>query len=311
MLLYSIFKRNDFIQMILVMIMITLLMIGYDITLFNTNLLTSFWKVPLTLSFLFITLILMRYIDQVHRFVAHRSYVIFFYGTLLFFFPRTLQHLNLVIANLLIVIALLRILSISNSFSVKQKILDSSLLILLASLFYTWSILLLLLIVMAVIIFTPKSPKHLLIPVVATLPFVAVLSTLHLFYPNVFSFSELWKFSFTIHQEKYHSWQYLIPSIVITLTGGLSIIHFLYYQKKHNYHKSSQLLIGTLVICVCIVFLSRAYNGAEHIFLFAPLSILISILCEHIKKRTLKEVLLLIFALVPLGILLMLLITKS
>ena len=71
-------------------------------------------------------------------------------------FPETLKDSNLLIANVLVLFALRRLISLHSKLHIKKKLFDAAFWIALASLFYVWVLLFLLIVIVALIYYWQK-----------------------------------------------------------------------------------------------------------------------------------------------------------
>ena len=82
--------------------------------------------------------------------------------------PETLLHSRILVANLFILLAIRRIISIRSKKAVKKKLFDASFWISIATLFYFWSILFFGLVISALIVFVIVDLKNWIIPLILT-----------------------------------------------------------------------------------------------------------------------------------------------
>lgn len=224
----TIFKKSTTINYILVSIMAIMLFFVYQINItkqsFSTDLLLQ--KFALLLIFL-ASIFITDFITKKNDFSKDNSFTVFFYLFFIIFFPSILNNINLLIANLAILLAIRRLVSMSKTIDTKQKIFDASLWIFIASLFYFWSILFIIMIFISIIIDASNDYKNWLIPIVG---FLCV--------GIIFVF-----FAFLIDK-----------SLIFSFINSISVdYNFLYF--KNIYQNISFSLFITAAICFCATFL--------------------------------------------------------
>jgi len=99
-----------------------------------------------------------------------------------------------------------------------------------------------------------------------------------------------------------------VISTTIILTYGIwSLLYFLRFlkTKSKKSRPSFLILIFAIIVGLLIIIVSPNKNGSEFIFLFAPLSIIITNYFETIKEKWFKEALLYGLILTPILILLL------
>ena len=99
----------------------------------------------ISLTLLLFSLVLLHQIDRWNELTETKnSYSIAFFSILVVLFPTLFDNMKLVGANLLIIVALWRVLTLKTGEEIPQKLLDTSLLIICASLLHPWALVFLL-----------------------------------------------------------------------------------------------------------------------------------------------------------------------
>jgi hypothetical protein len=190
---------------------------------------------------------------------------------------------------------------------IKKKLFDAAFWISIATLFYFWAILFYILIFIGLILYRIVDVKNYIVPFIGILT-VAILSVSYMILTGqelMGYFDNLIEISFDFSSLNS---QRIVISITIILTYGIwSLLYFIRYlkSKSKKSRPSFILLIFAVIIGLAIVVISPNKNGSEFIFLFAPLSIIITNYLETISEKWFKEGLLLGLVITPIVILML------
>ena len=256
----------------------------------------------LLLSFvlLFFTLLLLHQIDRWNELTETKnSYSIAFFSIFVVLFPSVFAEPNLIGANLLIVIALWRVLTLKTGEGIAQKLFDTSLLIVCASLLHYWALL-----------FGAQKRRYWFIPLLAIVV-VAILAgsvtlVVNSYYPVIpFLYTSVTEYKWT-YLEIFHN--YYIPYLVaLVCLVVLLLISLIIYYFKRSYHTISSLI----VIQFLWVSIGVAVLSGEVLYSFAPIAVLFALYIEKIRVWWLKETLLWLMLSLPAVFLFLHFITKS
>ncbi|MGM5469181.1 DUF6427 family protein [Flavobacteriaceae bacterium LMO-SS05] len=235
------------------------------------------------------------------------SYKILIFGLFVSLLPVTILNSKLLVANFFILLALRRLISLRTNKDVKKKLFDASFWIGIATLFYFWASLFYILIFTALILYRIVDLKNWIIPFVGALTVVVIGSSyMVLVGHNVIDYSQhLIAFSFDF--SPLNSRRTIISTTVILSYGLWSLFYFIRYlkAKSKKSRPSFILIIFAILIGLLILAISPHKNGSEFLFLFAPLSIIITNYLETISEKWFKETLLLGLVATPIIILLL------
>jgi hypothetical protein len=190
---------------------------------------------------------------------------------------------------------------------IKKKLFDAAFWISIATLFYFWAILFYTLIFIGLILYRIVDVKNYIVPFIGVLT-VAVLSFSYLILTGqelMGYFDNLIDISFDF--SSLNSQRIVISSTVILTYGIWSLLYFIRYlkSKSKKSRPSFILLIYAIIIGLAIIVISPHKNGSEFIFLFAPLSIIITNYLETISEKWFKEGLLFGLVITPILILML------
>ena len=235
------------------------------------------------------------------------SYNIILFVLFFAILPQAFLSVNVVIANFFILLALRRIISLRSKKDIKKKLFDASLWISIATIFFFWSSVFFILVFMALLVYTITDLKNYLIPIIgiATVAIISISCLIIMdmdalnYAKGLFDFS----FDFSVLNAK----QIIIGSTLLLSIGLWSLFYYIknIKSKMKSYRPSFKLILLAAILGLIIIGFAPSKNGSEFIFLFAPLSIIITNYLEVISERWFKESILWVFILTPLALLLL------
>jgi len=235
------------------------------------------------------------------------SYRILIFSLFIALLPETILNSKLLIANLFILLASRRIISLRSNKEIKKKLFDAAFWISIATLFYFWAILFYVMIIAGLILYRIVDIKNWIIPFTGTFT-VAILGAsymiltshdlMHYFNNQIglsFDFSSL------------NSKGIIISSTIILSYGIWSLFYFIrrLKAKSKKSRPSFILVIFSAIIGLLVMAVAPRKNGSEFLFLFAPLAIIITNYLETISEKWFKETLLYGLVVTPILILLL------
>ena len=235
------------------------------------------------------------------------SYKILIFSLFIALLPVTVLNSKLLIANLFILLALRRLISLRSNKDIKKKLFDASFWICIATLFYFWAILFYVLIIAALILYSIVDIKNWIVPFIGALTVVIIgVSYMIIMDYNILDYSNnLISFSFDF--SSLNSKRIVVSATIILSYGVWSLLYFVRHlkAKPKKSRPSFLLIIFAVAIGLLIIAVSPNKNGSEFLFLFAPLSIIVTNYLETISEKWFKEVLLLGLIVTPILILLL------
>jgi len=248
-----------------------------------------------------LVLLLLSFIIKKNRLTKPNSYVLFLFCCFIALIPILFKESGPVFSSFFLLLALRRILSLSSKKNNEKKILDASIWITVAALFYFWSILFFILLFVAIIQLASKNYKLVLIPFVGFIS-VFILTTVYQIIIN----DNLWWFidykqQFSFDFSSYYSLKILIPAIFIISIGLLGIIYkSVNFSNTPLKEKSKYwILIFSLFIGLILIILTNTKNGSELIFLLVPITIFTANIVETVSKKWISELLLWLVIIFP------------
>ena len=253
------------------------------------------------------TVFILDFLASRNNLTKKNSYKILIFSLFVALLPESILNPNLLLSNLFILLAIRRIISLRSNKDIKKKLFDAAFWISIATLFYFWAILFYTLIFIGLILYRIVDVKNYIVPFIGVLT-VGILSISYMiltgqeligYFDNHIDIS----FDFSSLNSK----RIVISSTIILTYGIWSLLYFIrnLKSKSKKSRPSFILLIFAVIIGLAIVVISPNKNGSEFIFLFAPLSIIITNYVETISEKWFKEGLLLGLVITPIVILML------
>ena len=282
-----------------------LLFVGYTFQNFQISSFENDFIRLIQLTFKFglyiISMLIFSFIIKKNNLTQINSYALFIFICLLLLTPNVFQNSKPILSTVFILLALRRILSFNSKKNVQKKILDASLWIGIATLFYFWSILFLLVLYAALIQLASKNFKLFLIPIIGIFV-VFIICTIYFLYldNNMYWFTDYENFiSFDFSSYKLLKNFFLLFVILSMIVISL-VFKFLNFTKTPLRKKSKYwIIIFTLITGIIIVILTGQKNGIELIFTIVPISILFSNFIEALQRKWVSEVMLWFILIAP------------
>lgn len=221
--------------------------------------------------------------------------------------PQTILNSQIVVSNLFVLLALRRLISLRTQKEIKKKLFDASFWIAIATVFYFWSSVFFILIFVSLVTYAITDLKNYIIPIIGVVT-VAVIAVSYLIVMDM----DISKFiggffDYSLDYSALNSRQIIIGSTLLLSFGLWSLFYYIKNIKSQmkSYRPSFKLIVITAILALVIVVMAPSKNGSEFIFLFAPLSIIMTNYLEVISEKWFKETLLWIIILTPVVLLLL------
>lgn len=237
------------------------------------------------------SVLLIQFITVKNNLAINNLYSLFFYACFLILFPTYFDDSELIIANLFILLALRRIISLQTLKTPKIKIFDASLWIFFATLFESWTILYFLMVYLAIIWYVSEDYRHWIIP------FVALFTVTILFYTYSLlahiDIVEYWKNKYAVGFN-FDYFDNVYQNICISLFSTISVFFIANQLMQLKKIKPNQLnLYKNIVLCfiigVVIFVLAPEKSNGLLVFTFFPLSIIGGNFIKNTKSAWIKE----------------------
>ena len=216
-------------------------------------------------------------------------------------FPEILRNNAVILANFFVLLALRRIISLKSQRETNEKIFDATFWILIASLFYFWSVVFLFMVYFGILVHVGHRFKNWLIPVIGFLTLLSLVTTGNLFLTDSFyTFSDWFQesnFDFTVYREP----AVLIPvAFLFALMLWSSFFYVAVIQKANATVKNSLFMILLMLfLSLTVAVFAPTKDSSELLFFFAPLAIIVTNYFQVSRDKWFKEILLLVVILLP------------
>lgn len=218
--------------------------------------------------------------------------------------PQTILDSRVVFSNFFILLALRRLISLRSQKEIKKKLFDAAFWITLATVFYFWSAAFLIIVFAALFIYGISDIKNYVIPFIGIVTVIIIMASyLILKEVDVVTFATN-SFGFSFDFSNLNSKQLIIGATLLLSFGLWSLFYYIKNLRSQmkSYRPSFTLIILTAIIGLIIVVVAPSKNGREFIFMFAPLSIIITNYLEVITEKWFKETLLWVLILTPIAL---------
>ena len=243
-----------------------------------------------TFVLLFLSLLLLHQIDRWNELTDTKNcYSIAFFSIFVVLFPTLFDKVKLVGANLLIIVALWRVLTLKTGEGIPQKLFDTSLLIICAGLLHPWALIFLLNVWISLLFYGAEKRRYWFIPLLAIITISILLGAILLILQEPFPIDDFTNLiTSDINNLLNFSSHSIATTIAVCSLALLLLVALAVYYFRSVYHSiSSLVVIQFLWIGLIVVFLSK-----EVIYTFAPIAILFALYVEKIRVWWLKEIVL-------------------
>jgi hypothetical protein len=230
------------------------------------------------------------------------TYAVFVFSCSIAMLPGLRKEPFLVISTVFLLLASRRMFSLQSPKNSERKILDASLWIALASVFYFWSFLLFVALFLCITLKPNKKLREYLIPVVGVTAVFLIATAYHFIKDDSFGWFVSWLGDVSFDFSAYAQTRMLLlitfmaAMLVWTVISKMTAI-----TSGSRKERPNQLLeLYILGSCLFLVLISSEKTGAEFLFLLPAAAIIISGYIEKKNEKWFKEILLWIFVLLPL-----------
>ena len=243
-----------------------------------------------TFVLLFLSLLLLHQIDRWNELTDTKNcYSIAFFSIFVVLFPTLFDKVKLVGGNLLIIVALWRVLTLKTGEGIPQKLFDTSLLIICAGLLHPWALIFLLNVWISLLFYGAEKRRYWFIPLLAIITVSILLGAILLILQEPFPIDDFTNLiTSDINNLLNFSSHSIATTIAVCSLALLLLVALAVYYFRSVYHSiSSLVVIQFLWIGLIVVFFSK-----EVIYIFAPIAILFALYVEKIRVWWLKEIVL-------------------
>jgi len=259
----------------------------------------------LTVLILIFSISLLAFFVTKNNLTKRNSYKIMFFALFFAVLPQTLLNDNIIVANLFVLLALRRIISLRTNKNLIKKLFDAGFWIAIASLFYFWAFLFFGLILSALFLFTIANTRNLILPFLGLLTVVVLVVCYSIIVNDTFGNVIVFVDGISYDFSAYNHLKFIIPITVLTSLGIWSSFFYLktFKDKPKNYRAAHFLVLLCTLIAVMIVVVSPLKTGSEFMFLFAPLAIIMSNYIQIAQEKWFAEVFVWMLIITPITLL--------
>ncbi len=274
------------------------LFILYWIVYFNVNINSNepvaiLWQ-SLALVILLFSVLVINFVVNRNQITSANSFVALYFVLLILVFSGSIADNNAIFCSFFLLLACRRLLSLRSLKYIKLKIMDATLWVLVASLFYDWTILFLILVYIAIYIYEPKNLKNWLVPFVSMVVFLLVSYAVLILTKNEDYLFQHYQFQTDTLEEVLADWKLNTKLIIyMVLTGITALAVFL---------KSGKLGLGRIInlrlisiyfsISILVIILSLMAGELPVLISFFPGAVFLGKYVEIIKRKKIKEIVL-------------------
>lgn len=229
------------------------------------------------------------------------SYAILVFSLCFLMFPEALLNSKLLFANLFVIFALRRLISMHSKLSIKKKLFDAAFWIALATLCHFWAILFFSIIFIALIFHSQNDFRNWLVPFFGVITVALITVSYNILVHDVFYNQTVLNTSYSLNPDSISNVRIIVNTVFLLLVlFWASMFYFKTVSKATHHQKPSYIIIGfALIVAIVIAVISPNKTGSEFVFAFMPFAIITTTYLEKISNKWFKELLLLPFIIVP------------
>ena len=248
-----------------------------------------------------ITVFLLNFVVSKNSLTKKNNYEILLFSLFILLIPQTVLSWKIVFSNFFVLLTLRRLISLRSQKSIMKKLFDAAFWIGVAALFNFWSILFFAVIISALLFYSETNIKYWLIPFAGLLTTFLLATTYSILVnDDLYWFLKL-NYSINLDFSNYNTVNYVVAATLLISFGAWSSFFYLLNikSKMKTLKPGFKIVLITFLVALVLVIISPYKQGNEFLFLFAPLSVIITNYVETIKERWFKEVFLATFIVVP------------
>lgn len=247
------------------------------------------------------TVFIFDFLTSKNKLTRKNSYDILMFVLFMALIPESITRSDVLVSHFFILLALRRTISLHSKKDIKKKLLDASIWIGVAALFYFWSAAYFVLIYLALFFYNISDIKNYIIPFVGVVCVLIISLSYLILTGHDYSafYTELIHYGFDFSQLNSIR---LIIGITLLLSYGNWALFFYIKQlksKQKRYRPAFIIVVFAEIVALAIIAFTPEKNGSEFIFLFAPLAIIMTNYLENIQERWFREILIWVLVITP------------
>lgn len=251
------------------------------------------WQ-SLVLLILLFSVLVINFVVNRNQITSANSYVALYFILLILIFSRSVTDNNAIFCSFFLLLACRRLLSLRSLKNMKLKIMDATLWVLIASLFYDWAILFLILVYIAIYIYEPKNLKNWLVPLVSIIVFVLLSYAVLILANNEGYLLQHYQFQLDNIREVFTDWKLNTKLIIYALLTAVTALAVFLKSGKLGLGRIINLRLITLyfALSIVVIILSLMAGDLPVLISFFPGAVFLGKYVEMIKRKNIKEVVL-------------------
>ncbi|TYB74212.1 hypothetical protein ES677_04850 [Bizionia gelidisalsuginis] len=258
-------------------------------------------KLGLVFGVSYVSILVVDFIVTKNSLTGKSNYEILLYSLFLLLVPQVFTNQEVLFSNLLILLAIRRIVSIRTQKEVIKKLFDAGFLVALASLIYFWAALFFIVILLALFFFSEQRLKNWLVPFVGFSAVIVVAITASVvFNDTLYGYLTLAP-QVDFDLSHYNSIQFMVAITVLLSFGLWSSIFYLkdLNTKTGTFKPAYKVVFVSCLVAAAILIIAPNKDGSEFVFLFAPLSVVITNYIETIADKLFKDLFVIVLFIIP------------
>ena len=239
-----------------------------------------------------LSVLIVDFIVKKNALSGQNSFVILFFSLFFFYFWGRVDDYNLVLANLFVLMALRKIISLKSQLAITKKIFDAAFWICIASLFHFWAILFLVALYVGITIYASNHYRNWLVPFISFFVVFMIVNAFELVMNNHFFQFYNTKIATDLQFLNSNYNLSVLALFFMILLVSLAFLPSRIRLKLQKNKLSYLILVVTLIIAILLVSISPNKSVSMLIFLYFPLATLFTSFYEKIPKPWLQSVLL-------------------
>lgn len=253
------------------------------------------------LGILLFSIFVVNFIVKRNQITATNSFAILFYALLIVVFHTVVLDNNAILCSFFLLLAQRRLISLKSLKDIKLKLLDASLWVVLASIFYDWALIYFILIFAAIYFYEPKNIRNWLIPFLGIFALGVILYSLLILTDQKEFLSEHYRFELTLDTNFFAYWgnsSKMVIYIVFVMIVGL-LAFFKIGKLGMGRIMTLRLIAISFAIGIALTLLKTSGQSFPVLITFFPAAVLFTKYIEVIKKLNIREIALMVSVFVP------------
>ena len=298
----SVFSKSkpiNFLIVFLVTLFASLIAI-FKYTIFTFSV-ASVSKITGVFFICFLSVLLLDFIVDKNSLSPKGNLELFLFSLFLLAIPQVFLDWKIVLSNFLMLLALRRIISLRTQKDHIKKLFDAGFLIGLASLFYFWSLLFFILIFVALLFYAESEINKWIVPCLGLIALVIISISVSIIIHQDFYALLNSNLAIGFNFNAYNSVQFIVAITMLFSFGLWASIFYLkdISKKMKTYRPAYKVVFVAFMLATIVVIIAPKKDGSEFLFLFAPLSVIISNYIETIEENWFKWLFISLLLVIP------------